>query len=481
MTFDLLAHLKVCTEQNWLWSYENNQDNNLEIIEPRNISQELYQLTQERLAQISLLKIKSSVKLQIAVVETNPIQFLATFLAGVIAEVDLFLIEPAWQQQEWQQVLSLVKFDLIFSGDRSTQDLITQIQAKITYLVPQKPDCSQQSLIMIPTGGSSGKIRFTMHNWSTLTASVEGFKNYFSCQKINSFCTLPLYHVSGLMQFMRSFVTQGNLIICPYNILKTKQFHCQQQEYFISLVPTQLEYLIKLIPDWLRQFKTILLGGAPAMRSLLNLARQYQLPLATTYGMTETASQIVTLKPVYFLAGNDSSGQVLPHAKIEIEPTDNTFSKQQLGLIKINCNSLCLGYYPQFFEPGKLFTTDDLGYLDCAGYLYIIGRNSQKIITGGENVFPTEVEALIWSTKLVRDICVVGVADQQWGEVVTAIYVPLESNPDLDLIKSKIKTQLAKYKQPKNWIEVEKLPRNNRGKINYQKVKAIAEEIIGNR
>ncbi|MGL5794810.1 MAG: AMP-binding enzyme, partial [Waterburya sp.] len=263
-------------------------------------------------------------------------------------------------------------------------------------------------------------------------------------------------------------------------LLKTKQLYCQQQEYFISLVPTQLEYLIKLIPDWLRQFKTILLGGAPATRSLLNLARQYQFPLATTYGMTETASQIVTLKPADFLAGNDSSGQVLPHAKIKIESTDNTFSNQQLGLIKISCTSLCLGYYPQFFESEQLFITDDLGYLDHAGYLHLVGRNSQKIITGGENVFPTEVEAVIWSTKLVKDICVIGVADQQWGEVVTAIYVPLESNPDLNLIKSKIKTQLAKYKQPKNWIELEKLPRNNRGKINYQKIKAIAEKRITN-
>jgi o-succinylbenzoate---CoA ligase len=477
MTSNLLAHLKVCTEKNWLWYCTAEHDSNLEIIEPRNISQELYQLTQEKLARISSLKIESSVKLQIAVAEANPIQFLATFLAGIIAEVDLFLVDPAWQQQEWQQVLSLVQPDLVFSDDRSTQDLITKIKATDNYLVPQKSSFSKQSLIMIPTGGSSGKIRFTMHNWLNLKASVIGFQDYFTCQKINSFCTLPLYHVSGLMQFIRSFITQGNLIICPYNLIKNKQIDCQQHEYFISLVPTQLNYLIKLIPDWLRQFKTILLGGAPSARSLLNLARQYQLSLAPTYGMTETASQIVTLKPADFLAGNDSSGQVLPHAKIVIAPTGHTFLNQQIGLIKISCSSLCLGYYPQFFLPEQLLITDDLGYVDRAGYLYLIGRNSQKIITGGENVFPTEVEAVIWSTKLVKDVCVVGIADQQWGQIVTAIYVPLESNCELEIIKAKIKSQLAKYKQPKNWIEVDKLPRNNRGKINYKKIKAIAEKV----
>jgi o-succinylbenzoate---CoA ligase len=471
---NLLAHLKVCTEKNWLWSYDHNQNNSLEKLNARNISQELYQVTQERIAQISSLKITSSVKLQIAIVESEPIQFLASFLAGIITEIDLFLVDPSWQEQEWQQVLSLVQPDLVFSDNRFTQDLITQIQATNNYLAPQKSKFSQQSLIMISTGGSSGKVRFAMHNWVTLEASVIGFQNYFACQKINSFCTLPLYHVSGLMQFMRSFITQGNLIICPYKLIKNKQLNFQHPGYFISLVPTQLDYLIKLIPDWLRQFQTILLGGAPAVRSLLTRARQYQLPLSPTYGMTETASQIVTLKPADFLAGNDSSGQILPHAKIELEPTNSKFLNHQVSLIKISCTSLCLGYYPQFFQPDQLLLTDDLGYVDQAGYLYLIGRNSQKIITGGENVFPTEVEAAIWATQLVKDICVFGVPDQQWGEIVTAIYVPLESNPDLNLIKTKIKSQLAKYKQPKNWIKVDKLPRNNRGKLNYQKVRAIA-------
>ena len=121
--------------------------------------------------------------------------------------------------------------------------------------------------------------------------------------------------------------------------------------------------------------------------------------------------------------------------------------------------------------------TDDLGYLDDNGYLYLVGRDSHKIITGGENVFPTEVEAAIWSTQLIKDVCVIGLSDQKWGQVVTAIYVPLNSEHDLDLldlIQQKIQLQLAKYKQPKKWIQVNSLPRNDRGKINYQLVKAIA-------
>ena len=469
MRLDLLSDLESCSRKSWLWHYRENLVNN--SINKKDSSKNLFQLTKARLKQISSSTNSTSGKHKIIIVESEPIKFLAGFLAGVITEADLFLGDPNWQQQEWQQVLKLVQPDLLF-GEEETKKLITK-QNIDTRAIKQKADFPQ-ALIMIPTGGSSGKIKFAMHTWSTLSASVVGFQNYFNCQEINSFCTLPLYHVSGLMQFMRSFITQGNLIICSYNIVKTQQILFNKQDYFISLVPTQLQLLIELIPEWLVAFKTILLGGAPASRSLLERAIKYRLPLAPTYGMTETASQIVTLKPQDFLAGNDSSGRVLPHAKIVIKSENNRDKNNNIGLINISCNSLCLGYYPQVFSKSHSFITDDLGYVDDEGYLYLIGRNSQKIITGGENVFPTEVEAVILATNLVRDVCVVGISDRHWGQAVTAVYVPLESDFNLNLVKEKIKLQLAKYKQPKNWIEVDSLPRNNRGKINYQQIKAIA-------
>ena len=468
MRLDLLSDLESCSRKSWLWHYRENLVNN--SINKKDSSKNLFQLTKARLKQISSSTNSTSGKHKIIIVESEPIKFLAGFLAGVITEADLFLGDPNWQQQEWQQVLKLAQPDLVFGESETKNSVIQNIDKKT---IIEKADFPQ-ALIMIPTGGSSGKIKFAMHTWSTLSASVIGFQNYFDCQEINSFCTLPLYHVSGLMQFMRSFITQGNLIICSYNIVKTQQIIFKQQDYFISLVPTQLQQLIESIPDWLAKFKTILLGGAPASRSLLERARKARLPLAPTYGMTETASQIVTLKPGDFLANNNSSGRVLPHTKIAIEPETNRGKNNNIGLINISCNSLCLGYYPQVFPESHTFLTDDLGYLDRVGYLYLVGRNSQKIITGGENVFPAEVEAVILATNLVRDVCVVGISDLHWGQAVTAVYVPSESNFNLNLVKEKIKLQLAKYKQPKNWIEVNSLPRNNRGKINYQQIKAIA-------
>ncbi|MCZ0903636.1 AMP-binding protein, partial [Microcoleus sp. HI-ES] len=257
--------------------------------------------------------------------------------------------------------------------------------------------------IMIPTGGSSGKIRFAIHTWETLTASVQGFQQYFQADKINSFCVLPLYHVSGLMQFMRSFTTKGKLAIQPFKELENGQIcDIEPEEFFISLVPTQLQRLLQN-PDtanWLGRFHSVLLGGAPAWPELLETARNYQIKLAPSYGMTETASQIATLKPEDFLAGNNSSGQTLPHAQITIRSANGEIlCDNQIGNIAVNAKSLALGYYPENFADRQYFQLDDLGFFDQNNYLNIVGRSSDKIITGGENVFPAEVEAVVRSTN----------------------------------------------------------------------------------
>jgi O-succinylbenzoic acid--CoA ligase len=500
MNYDLLNHLKLFSNQNWLWCYERNSHQ--ELNDGIYSNRQLKKLIDAKLAQISALRTKCSHKPAILIVETKPINFIATFLAGIIAEVDLFLCDPAWQRQEWQQVLNLVQPDLIL-GDDTIKSLIAKL--KLTpQKTPETPDLIinanfaefiDRSLIMIPTGGTSGKIKFAIHSWDTLTASVKGFQEFFDCHSINSVCTLPLYHVSGLMQLMRSLLTQGNLIICPYQLIATKLNKLNKSAYFISLVPTQLQFLLKSTSNCLQEFQTVLVGGAPPRRSLLTTAREYNIPIALTYGMTETASGIAALKPQDFLSGNLSSGKVLPHAQVKIDNTQLISSveelslenrkllKDQASLIQINSASLCLGYYPQLFPPKQSLTTDDLGYFDGDGYLHLLGRNSQKIITGGENVFPAEVEAVIYSTKLVKDICVVGIPDHKWGQAVTAIYVPLTSstNLTLNLIKQQIQAQLSKYKQPKNWLQVDSIPRNDRGKVNYQQLKAIAIQAISSK
>ncbi|GBF80226.1 2-succinylbenzoate--CoA ligase [Aphanothece sacrum] len=421
-------------------------------------SKDFYDLTRDYLKKINDIK-KKNLTPKILLLEQNDYKFLAAFLAGIIAECPIFLGYNQWGQIELEQVIDLVQPNLII-GLNITEQLtpnFTLINSELLNL---------KNKIMIPTGGTSGKIRFTIHTWETLSASVKGFTDFFEVNTVNSFCTLPLYHVSGLMQFMRSFLTGGKIIIYPYTRLKQNdKIELDLSDFFISLVPTQLQFLLDNKPKLLTQFKTILLGGAPAWPCLLDTARNYKLNVAPTYGMTETASQIVTLKPENFLSGNQSTGQVLPHANILID--------SKTGLISIQAKSLFLGYYPHQENPNQ-FMTDDLGYFDHENYLYIVGRNNQKIITGGENVFPKEIESAILETGLVKDISVIGIFDPQWGQAVTALYLPNNSSVQVEAIKASINYKLSKFKQPKYWIPLTQLPRNQQGKLNYQKLREIA-------
>ena len=425
--------LRERSQDNWLVNYDHEK---------------LLRLTEEFLAEYSY-----SQPQKIILSESDPAILLARFIAAVSSNNYVFLGNPTWGSLEWQQALSLVETEL--NTDKNLP----------------------QSLIMIPTGGSSGKIRFAIHTWQTLTSSVTGFCQYFLLKEVNSFCVLPLYHVSGLMQFIRSFISGGKLVITPFRELKTDQW-CDfpPEDFFISLVPTQLQALLsqeKFIP-WLAKFKTVLLGGAPSWSDLIQTAKQHNIPLSPCYGMTETASQVVTLKPEKFLQGDISNGQNLPHARIKIlDEQGKELAANQTGKITITAASLALGYYPELFPNKTPFCTDDLGYLDERGNLHLMGRHSDKIITGGENVFPLEVEAAIRSTNLVADVAVLGREDVYWGQIICAVYIPNYSSVEHQQIKVALEGKIAKYKQPKIWFKVNSLPRNAQGKVNKSKLKEI--------
>lgn len=419
------------------------------------------------------------------IINENPVAFLANFLAAKLTGCTIFLGNPHWKQLEWQSVFQFVQPALIL-GENLPNLPAPSPEKPCSELNRRKPDhLLPPGAILIPTGGTSGQIRFAIHTWETLMASVQGFQTYFASPIIHSYCVLPLFHVSGLMQFLRSFVTEGTLIIQSFKQLETASYYpINPQDFFISLVPTQLQRLLKVPAktQWLSEFKTVLLGGAPGWEGLFNQARSANIPLAPTYGMTETASQIATLKPSEFLAGNNSTGQILPHAQVTISGKDKNKkeSNQQIlgineiGYITIIAKSMALGYYPDLGV--KLLSvggwqTDDLGFMDEQGYLRVIGRGSDKIITGGENVYPAEIEAVIKSTGLVEDVAIVGTPDPEWGETITAIYVPLNSQITLTQIQSAIQDKISKFKQPKHWRLVPKIPRNAQGKLNWKRMK----------
>lgn len=456
----LLSYLKQRCQEDWLIGHDSRQ---------------FYQMVEEY-----YLNFQSQSRIfksyQIILSEADPWKFLAAFLGAIAANCSIFLGNPQWQQQEWEQV-----YQLVDPGGNCREKREKIALTSFPHLIPSPA-------ILIPTGGSSGNIRFAIHTWETLRNSVGGFCQHFGVNQVDSFCVLPLYHVGGLMQFLRSFLTGGKILILPYKELKNGGTgEVNPHTFFISLVPTQLQFLLESVPDWLSQFRAVMLGGATASLSLLEAARKQQIPLALTYGMTETASQIAALKPDDFLKGYNNSGRCLPHAKIKIiDPQqicaygdrENFLEPNKIGIIAIQSNSLFRGYYPEFSREIKIFQTDDIGFLDQAGYLHVVGRNSQKIITGGENVFPREVEAAIIATQLVADIAVIGIPDDKWGEAIASVYVPKEPTISGATIQRAMENKIGKFKHPKYWIKLDCLPRNEMGKLNYHELQQTVIKIL---
>ncbi|HEY9826717.1 MAG TPA: AMP-binding protein, partial [Stenomitos sp.] len=197
---------------------------------------------------------------RILLAQANPIEFMAGFMAACRAECPVFVGNPAWSIQEWQQALQITQPHQVWGT----------LPPSVEWQPPTTTHPGERGWIMIATGGSSGKLKFAIHTWQTLTAAVDGFQSFFVTPTIDSCCVLPLYHVSGLMQFMRSLLTGGKLVVLPFAELIQGQSRDSQwneflaaesaipQTFYLSLVPTQLQRLLQHPQRvaWLQRFRT---------------------------------------------------------------------------------------------------------------------------------------------------------------------------------------------------------------------------------
>jgi O-succinylbenzoic acid--CoA ligase len=187
-----------------------------------------------------------------------------------------------------------------------------------------------------------------------------------------------------------------------------------------------------------------------------------------TYGLTETASQAVTLAPADALRKLGSAGQPLLPMELRVEATGRVAAPGEVGEICVRGPMVAAGYYGRpdataaAIRDGWLHT-GDLGYLDGEGYLYVVDRRTDLIISGGENVYPAEVEAALLAHPAVAEAGVVGAADERWGQAPVA-FVVARGVSEEELIAF-CRERLAAYKAPRRVIFVAGMPRTASGKL----------------
>jgi len=329
--------------------------------------------------------------------------------------------------------------------------------------------------LCLPTGGTTGGLRFARHDERTLGAAVQGFCAHFGIERVDTIGVLPPFHVSGLMARVRSAATGGVYRDWSWKRLEAgERPKVTNTNTVLSLVPTQLERLLKdeACIAWLRQLRIIFLGGGPIWPELAQAAARAELAISLTYGMTETAAMITGLRPSEFAAGRRSSGAALSHAEIEIVDPESgqLLPNGEIGLVRIRGESLFLGYFPASRKTAW-FSTEDLGFLDAYGQLNLLGRRDAVIITGGKKVAPLEVENALRASGEFSDVAVIGLPDSSWGEIVVAAHPVQPVAPDSEKVEAALAT-LPPFKRPKRLVPLAYWPRNEQGKVNRAALRA---------
>jgi len=303
---------------------------------------------------------------------------------------------------------------------------------------------------------------------------------------------LPLFHIGGYAIIFRALVSGSSIVLHPrFNAKEVSRSLDEEAITLASMVPTMLTEVLEARGG--RPFgpriRAIFLGGGQPPAELLSLAKQRRLPLLLTYGMTETCSQVATSdfrsrspRPVY---------RPLPPAEVSVVRTGKggrtePASPGAVGEIAGRGPSVFSGYWrkPELtrsrFRDGW-FLTGDLGLLEGGSEppsLVVLGRKEETIVTGGEKVYPDEVEAELRRHPAVQDAVVIGVEDAKWGQKVVAVIEAKpkfkERMPSAPQLRSFLRERLAGYKVPKEYRFVAELPRTASGKARRKAVRILA-------
>ena len=314
------------------------------------------------------------------------------------------------------------------------------------------------------TSATTGQFKSVPLRWGQIKAHVQASQEVLGrSEQDNWLMVLPLFHVSGLSILMRSLYNGTAMTIMEsYDEEQVLQYIHDGRINMMSLVPTILKNLEPCITH--HQLRVILLGGEFIPRPLVDACVAKQLPIYKTYGMTETFSQSVTMPVLSNLNKLDSVGKPLPKMTVHIVNPD----VDGVGEIHLNGPMVMSGYINRELIHGD-FNTDDMGYLDEDGFLYILNRRTDLIISGGENIYPKEIEDTVYAMQGVKECAVIPVADTKWGQV-PALFVAFDDIDALDadlkmIVRDYISSKLAKYKVPKYITIMDALPRNGTGKI----------------
>jgi malonyl-CoA/methylmalonyl-CoA synthetase len=356
-------------------------------------------------------------------------------------------------------------------ADGSLLDLAAQCQDGVPAWIPGGNDLAA----IVYTSGTTGRSKGAMLTRANLASNAAVLASVWRFTSDDVLLhTLPLFHIHGLFAAINTVLASGSgmLMMPKFEAHSTLQ-HLPEATVFMG-VPTYYTRLLhhaELNRESTRSIRLFVSGSAPLLsethREFFDRTGH---TILERYGMTETLMN--TSNPYEGLRLAGAVGKPLPGTSIRVSGIEAEAQAQDIGVLEVKGPNVFAGYWrdeektrQEFTEDGW-FKTGDLGRIDANGYVHIVGRAKDLVISGGYNVYPKEVEAELDALAGILESAVFGVPHPDFGEGVTAAVVarPGATVSEGDIMES-IKERLARYKVPKRIILLEELPRNTMGKV----------------
>jgi len=324
-----------------------------------------------------------------------------------------------------------------------------------------------EDALIVYTSGTTGEPKGAVHTHRSLLAGVQALRIAWDWQPDDRLIlALPLFHVHGLCAGLFGALASGGSAAVFDRFEPALVLNAAAAASLFFGVPTMYHRLAETgRAAALATLRLCVAGSAPLPADLWwRFAQEFGVSVLERYGMSET---LLTLSNP--LAGERRPGSVglpLPGVEAMVAAPDD----DGVGELMVRGPSLCRGYWERSAASESMwvdgwFATGDLASVGDDGYFSIRGRRTELIITGGHNVYPAEVEAVLGRHPSVKEIAVIGVKSEVWGETVTAFVVGAGGEPDTEALMALAARELSSFKCPREYRVVDSLPRNAMGKV----------------
>jgi o-succinylbenzoate---CoA ligase len=380
--------------------------------------------------------------------ENRP-EMVALLFAAARAGIELAVLNARLAEAELPSLLDQLGEPLRL-GELPAAIPVADFASDAPALEPAPIDPARVHTILF-TSGTAGRAKAAQ---LTAGAHVANARASIEALRIDAtstyLCNLPLFHVGGVATSWRCAVAGATLALHERFDAAATAAAVDSGVTHASLVATTLQRLLEVRQQFPASVRAVLVGGGPVPSALLARARSAGLPVLHTYGLTETASQVTAER----LGEADGTTAGRPLSGMEVRVVD--------GEIEVRGPTLMLGYLGESPLRGW-FRTGDLGSIDERGRLVVHARRSDLIVSGGENVYPAEVEAVLLRHPEIADCIVLPWPDEQFGQVGCAAIVARRRITAAEL-REHCRALLAAFKVPRRFTLLDALPRNAAGK-----------------